>query len=373
MIPFGDLKREYRELKPHLDAAVRGVCESGWFVLGGKVEQFESAFARYAGGGVHAIGVGSGTDALYLSLVSCGVGHGDYVITVPNTAVPTISAISLAGAAPVFVDVDPVSFNMDPALLRQTIKREKARLGVRLKAVMPVHLYGQCADMDPILETAREYGLKVVEDACQAHGALYKGRMAGTMGDYGAFSFYPSKNLGAYGDGGAVLTGDLDGARRLVMLRNYGQRKRYYHKIIGINSRLDEMQAAILLAKLGLLDVWNRRRRAIAGFYSRAITNSRVTKPSVMPYGGHVFHLYVIRHPDRDALVGRLRDGGVGTAIHYPVPVHLQEAYAELGYGEGSFPASERLAGEIVSLPVFPQLSDEELAGVADVVNGFEA
>lgn len=371
MIPFGELKREYGELSREIDAAIKGVCESGWFVLGSNVEVFESEFAAYIGPDMHGVAVGSGTEALHLALVAAGVGHGDFVITVPNTAVPTVSAISLAGAAPLFVDIDPASLNMDPSLLRETAAWEKRRLGNRLKAVIPVHLYGQSADMEPIMDAAREFGLKVVEDACQAHGAEYKGTKVGSIGDYAAFSFYPSKNLGAYGDGGMVLTNDPAEAAKLKMLRNYGQVKRYYHKIKGVNSRLDEIQAAILLVKLKRLDAWNQRRREIASLYGALISDTRVSKPVEMPYGRSVSHLYVIRHPERDSLRAYLETNGVGTLIHYPVPIHTQEAYIDLGFREGSFPKAEKAAGEILSLPMFPQLEDNEVKRVSELINGF--
>ena len=372
MIPFGDLTREYRDISTELDQAIRGVCEKGWFILGEAGERFETAFAQYIGGDVHAVGVGSGTEALHLALVAAGVEYGDLVITVPNTAVPTVSAISFAGAIPLFVDVDPVSYNMDPAQLRDVVVRERRRSGKRVKAVIPVHLYGQSADMDPILEIAKEFELKVIEDACQAHGAEYKGRKVGSLGDYAAFSFYPSKNLGAYGDAGVILTQDPAEARKLKMLRNYGQEKRYFHKIKGFNSRLDELQAAILKVKLKYLDRWNSRRREIADFYTKNITDPFVIKPSEMPYGRHVFHLYVIRHPDRDGLQNYLKEKGVSTVIHYPVPVHLQEAYNDLGYPAGSFPVAEKFAKEIVSLPMFPQLTDDEVSTITEVINRYE-
>ncbi|HDK42351.1 MAG TPA: DegT/DnrJ/EryC1/StrS family aminotransferase [Candidatus Pacearchaeota archaeon] len=372
MIPFGDLSREYNELSYELEKAIKAVCQKGWFILGKKVEEFESLFARYIDDDIYAIGVGSGTEALHLSLVAAGVKHGDYVITVPNTAVPTVSAISFAGAKPLFVDVDPNSYNIDPMQLSSTIIKEKKRLGKRLKAVIPVHLYGQSADMDPILDIAKEFDLKVIEDACQAHGAEYKGHKVGSLGDYAAFSFYPSKNLGAYGDGGIILTRNPAEAKKLKMLRNYGQEKRYYHKIKGFNSRLDELQAAILLVKIKYLDKWNNRRREIANMYSQRIKNPSVIKHSQMIYGKHVYHLYVIRHPDRDGLKDYLEEKGIKTLIHYPIPIHLQEAYMDLGYTSGSFPVSEQIAEEILSLPIFPYLSNEEVNTIIDLVNEYE-
>jgi dTDP-4-amino-4,6-dideoxygalactose transaminase len=372
MIPFGDLSREYKELSDELERVIKDVCQNGWFVLGKKVQEFENAFANYISNNVYAIGVGSGTEALHLSLVASGVEHGDYVITVPNTAVPTVSAISFAGAKPLFVDIDQDSFNMDPTQLRSTIIKEKKRLGKKLKAVIPVHLYGQSADVDPILDVAKEFDLKVIEDACQAHGAEYKGHKVGSLGDYAAFSFYPSKNLGAYGDGGIILTKDPAEAKKLKMLRNYGQEKRYYHKIIGFNSRLDELQAAILMIKMKYLDKWNNRRREIANIYSQGIINPLVTKPSEMPYGKHIYHLYVIRRPDRDGLKNYLEKEAVKTMIHYPIPIHLQEAYKDLNYKESSFPVAEKIAKEIVSLPIFPQLKDEEVKRIVELINRYD-
>jgi dTDP-4-amino-4,6-dideoxygalactose transaminase len=371
MIAFGDLRREYQELSNEIDAVMRGVCRNGWFILGKKVEEFESAFAEFIGGSVQAVGVGSGTEALHLALVASGIEIGDYVITVPNTAVPTVSAITSAGAIPLFVDIDPENYTMDPSLLKDLVKREKRRLGRKLKGIVPVHLYGQSAHMEPILEVGKEFDLKVIEDACQAHGAMYRGRKVGSFGDYAAFSFYPSKNLGAYGDGGMVLTKDPGEAKKLKMLRNYGQEKRYYHAIKGFNSRLDELQAAILLAKMKYLDAWNARRREIADFYSENICNPTIVKPKEMSYGKHVFHLYVVRHNRRANLQASLEQGGVQTVIHYPVPIHLQEAYRDLGHGNGNFPVAEKCAEEILSLPIFPQLRNEEVRMVVELVNGY--
>lgn len=371
MIPFGDLSREYQELSEETNNAIQDVCKKGWFVLGLYGEDFEKAFAEYIGGDVYAVGVGSGTEALHLALVAAGVEYGDYVITVPNTAVPTASAISFAGATPVLVDIDPDSYNMDPVHLRDVVSKEKRRLGRRLKAIIPVHLYGQSADMDPILEVAREFDLKMIEDACQAHGTEYRGRKVGSLGDYAAFSFYPSKNLGAYGDGGIILTRDRAEAQKLKMLRNYGQERRYYYKIKGFNSRLDELQAAILITKLKYLDTWNERRRKIAEFYTKNIKNPHIMKPYEMSYGRHVFHLYVIRYPERDKFLSYLKEKGVNTIIHYPIPIHLQEAYKELKYPGGSFPVAEKYATEIISLPMFPQLKDEELITITELINDY--
>jgi len=369
-VPFGDLRREWVECGVEVRVAIDRVLESGRFVLGEELEGFEHAFSAYLGG-VHVIGVGSGTEALHLALMGAGVEPGDFVITVPNTAVPTVSAISAAGARPLFVDVDERSLTMDPQKLRDVVNREKSRSGRRLKAVIPVHLYGQTADMDPIVEVAREHGLTVVEDVAQAHGAGYKGRRAGTLGDVAAFSFYPSKNLGCYGDGGAVATPSAAAADQLKMLRNYGQQRRYYHEIKGVNSRLDELQAAILNAKLPHLEKWNRRRRQIAEMYGRLIDDQAVTKPVEMDYADHVHHLFVVRHRERDRLAAHLSERGVATAQHYPVCVHLQRAYEDLGLGRGAFPVAEEAAAQLLSLPVFPQLGDDEVAYVSECVNEF--
>jgi len=369
-VPFGDLRRERDECGAEVRAGIDRVLESGWFVLGTELERFEHAFAAYLED-VHVVGVGSGTEALHLALMVIGVEPGDFVITVPNTAVPTVSAISAVGATPLFVDVDERSFTMDPAQLRKLVDRQKPKLGRRLKAVVPVHLYGRSADMDPIVEVAREFDMAVVEDAAQAHGAMYKGRKAGTIGDLGAFSFYPSKNLGCYGDGGAVVTRSEAAAERLRMLRNYGQQRRNYHEIKGVNSRLDDVQAAILSAKLPFLDGWTARRREIARMYDRLIRDSEVARPLLEDPLRHVFHLYVLRHPQRDRLMSHLEHCGVGTAAHYPVPVHLQHAYADLGLGHGAFPVAEAAASQVVSLPIFPQLTDEEVAYVAECVDSF--
>jgi len=371
MIPFGDLGREYGELTIEIDSAVTGLLKSGWFVLGKKGEEFENAFADFIDKEVYAVGVGSGTEALHLALVASGVTHGDYVITVPNTAVPTVSAISFSGATPLLVDINPDTYNMDTDKLRELAVSGKKRFGNKLKAVIPVHLYGQSADMGPILDIASEFNLSVIEDACQAHGSEYKGKRVGSLGDYACFSFYPSKNLGAYGDGGMITTKNPEQARKLKMLRNYGQEKRYYHKIKGFNSRLDEIQAAVLLTKIKYLDKWNLRRRDIAGLYNQKIKNEAMTKPVEVSYGKHVFHLYVIRHPERDRLQTYLQQQDVQTVIHYPVPIHLQEAYKDLGYAHGEFPIAENAASEILSLPIFPQLRDEEAETVASLINNF--
>jgi dTDP-4-amino-4,6-dideoxygalactose transaminase len=367
-VPFGSVKRELDDCGDEIRAAVDRVIESGWFILGPEVEEFEAKFSGYLGGSP-VVGVGSGTEAIHLALVAAGVEAGDYVVTVPNTAVPTASAISAAGATPLLVDIASASFTMDPERLRELATEQKPRLGRRLKAIVPVHLYGQCADMDPIMDVAREFELVVVEDAAQASGAEYKGRKAGTIGDFGAFSFYPSKNLGCYGDGGAVLTQREEDAQRIRMLRNYGQTRRYYYEIKGINSRLGELQAAILTTKLQWLDSWNERRRQIADSYRASIGNPLVRTPATMDYAAHAWHLYVIRHPERDRLAAALAERGVATLIHYPVPIHLQRAYSDLGLREGAYPVAEAAASEVLSLPMFPQLTEDEIAYVCRQVD----
>lgn len=363
-VPFGDLRRQYDELREAIDAAVRRVHERGWYILGEEGEAFEREFADCLGV-ARTVGVGNGTEAIHLALRAVGVGAGDEVITVANTCVPTVSGIWQSGATLKLVDVDERSFNLDPARLADAITD-------RTRAIVVVHLYGQAADMDAILEIARARQLRVIEDAAQAHGATYKGRKLGSFGDAAAFSFYPSKNLGAHGDGGAVTTSDAAVAERLVSLRNYGQQRRYYHNEKGINSRLDEVQAAILRAKLPRLDDWNARRGELAELYNHGITNPLIQKPQEMAYGTPNYHLYVVRCRRRDELQAHLAAGGVSTLIHYPVPVHLQEAYADLGKGRGDYPVSEACADEILSLPIFPELSDAEARYVVEKLNSFE-
>ena len=357
MIPFGDLRLQYRAIKVELDEAIQSVLNDGWFILGKNVSAFEEEFAAYCGTGF-AVGVGNGTDALQLALMACGVGPGDEVITAPLSATFTALAISAVGAVPTFVDIDPNTYNMDPRKLEEAI-------GPRTKAIMPVHLYGQPADMDPILAVARKYNLFVIEDAAQAHGALYKGRRAGVLGDVGCFSFYPSKNLGAFGDGGMVVTNNPETAEKLRMLRHGGQKTRYDHQLLGRNSRLDELQAAILRVKLTHLEKWNERRRHIAALYTALLGDSKVEPPIEMPHARHIYHLYVIRCEDRDALQEHLTERGVGTAVHYPVPIHLQGAYRWLNLGRGSFPIAERYAEQVLSLPIYPELTDAKVRQVA--------
>jgi len=364
VIPFSDLKLQYLSLKEEIDASIQRVLESGWFILGREVEAFEEEFTRYVGAD-YGVGVGSGTEALHLGLLACGVGPGDEVITVSHTAVATVAAIELTGARPVLVDIDPRSYTMDPAHM-------EASIGPATRAIVPVHLYGQTADLDPILSIARRHGLRVLEDAAQAHGAEYKGRKAGSSGDVGCFSFYPTKNLGAFGDGGLVATSDADLAERLKLLREYGWAERYVSSTKGTNSRLDEIQAAILRVKLKKLDEWNAIRREHAALYDQLLAGGPVVTPAEMEYGKHCYHIYAIRSTRREGLRQFLRQNGVGALVHYPVPVHLQEGYRDLGLGEGSLPVTEQVAAEVLTLPVAPEVTEEQIRQVCELVLEFE-
>jgi dTDP-4-amino-4,6-dideoxygalactose transaminase len=362
-VPFVDLKAQYRPIANEINTAISTVLSDSDFILGEQVEQFEQEFAR-ASGVRYAIGVDSGTSALELALRACHIGPGDEVITAANTFIATALAISYTGAKPVLVDVDPLTYNMDSQCLEEAITE-------RTKAVIPVHLYGQAADLDPILELARSRHLVVIEDACQAHGATYKGKRVGSMGDAAAFSFYPAKNLGAFGDGGAVVTNDERIAQAVRMLRNYGQSKKYIHDLRGYNRRLDTLQAAVLLAKLKYLDQWNAARREHAQMYRQQLAGTQVITPVAADYGDPVWHLYVIRAQDRDGLRKHLTERGISTGIHYPVPIHLQQAYADLGYGPGSFPVTERASDQVLSLPMYAELTPEQIASVAEAIKEF--
>ncbi len=360
-IEFNNLKPAHAALAAEIDAAVRRVLERGWFILGPEVEAFECAFADYHGVR-HAVGVASGTDALELSLRSANIGPGDEVITVAHTAVATVCAVERAGARPVLVDIDPLTYTMDPDAAR-------AAVTPRTRALVPVHLYGHPAAMAELQALAERHNLLLLEDCAQAHGARYDGHLVGRMGHLGAFSFYPTKNLGAYGDGGAVITNDDRLAERLRRLRNYGQVTRYQHAERGVNSRLDEVQAAILAVKLAHLDRHNDERRRLAGLYRERLTG--VALPRDDGPGRpvrHAYHLFVVRHPKRDALREALQRRGVGTLIHYPVPVHLQPAYADLGYRPGSLPVTERIASEVLSLPLYVGLTEADIDAVARAV-----
>jgi dTDP-4-amino-4,6-dideoxygalactose transaminase len=363
VIPFADLRQQYLSLKDEIDASIQRVLNSGWFILGSEVAAFEEEFAAYLAA-PYAVGVGSGTDALHLALLACGVGPGDEVITVSHTAVATVAAIELAGARPVFVDIDPRSFTMDHTQL-------EGKIGPPTRAILPVHLYGQVADMAPILSLARAHGVRVVEDAAQAHGAEYRGHKAGSLGDVGCFSFYPTKNLGAFGDGGLVVTSDAVLAERLRLLRQYGWAERYVSSIKGTNSRLDELQAAMLRVKLQKLEEWNGLRRKHARLYDLLLQDAAVVTPAEMEYGKHCYHIYAIRTQYRDQLREFLRERGVGALVHYPVPVHLQEAYRNVGYEEGTLPVTERVAREVLTLPVAPEVTEEQIREVCALVRQF--
>lgn len=359
-VPYLDLKAQYRSIKGEIDAAVAGLLESCQFILGKEVANFEREFAAYCGAS-ECIALNSGTSALHLALLAAGVGPGDEVITVPFTFVASVAAVIYTGARPVLVDIDPRSFTMDPASIESAITP-------RTKAILPVHLYGQTADMDPILEIARRYNLIVIEDAAQSHGANYKGRPAGSIGDIGCFSFYPAKNLGAYGEGGAVTTDNPDYAKTVRMLRDWGQEGKYRHVLRGYNYRMEGFQGAILRVKLRHLEQWTERRRAIAQAYNELLSDMNVETPAEMPWARHVYHVYSVRSKERDALQSALAAEGIQTAIHYALPAHLQPAYADLGYSKGSLPESEKAANSVLALPVYPELTDAHVRLVAQAI-----
>jgi dTDP-4-amino-4,6-dideoxygalactose transaminase len=365
MVPFMDMKARHAPMKADLMRVIGQVIDSGAFAGGPYVERFERDFAEYCGTN-HAVGVGSGTDALWLALVALGIGPGDEVVTVPMTFAATVEAICLAGAKPVFVDIHPRTHTMDPEALQQAITP-------RTKAVVPVHLFGQMADMEPILRIAESHGLRVIEDAAQAHGAEYRGRRAGSLGDAGCFSFYPSKNLGALGEAGAVVTNDEQVASKLRLLRDHGQSGKNRHALIGWNSRMDGVQAAVLSHKLRFLDAENAARRNHAAFYDEALRGlSGIRLPETARGREHVYHLYVVRARDRRSLVWSLEEDEVGYGVHYPVPVHLQPAYRVLGHHVGDFPVAEQCAAEFVSLPMFAELTFDQLSAVAMAVRDSE-
>jgi len=366
-VPLLDLKAQYRQIRAEVMAALESVCEEQAFILGARVADLEKDLQRYLGA-VHAVGVASGTDAILLSLMVCGVGPGDEVVTVPYTFFATAGSISRLGAKPVFVDIRPDTFNMDAAQVAE-------RVTPRTKAIIPVHLFGQCADMELIVKVAASRGLAVVEDAAQAIGAKQHGRQAGTIGRLGCFSFFPSKNLGGFGDGGMVTTGDAALAERVRMLRVHGSREKYLHEMVGFNSRLDALQAAVLRVKLTYLDRWTEGRRRNATQYERLFQDvklqDRVTLPTTDPGNYHVFNQFTIRVQKRDELRAYLKDKGIGTEVYYPIPLHSQTCYRELGYRTGSFPVSERAAREALSLPIYAELSDDQLAYVVDTIAAF--
>ena len=362
-VSFVDLKRQYEKIKNEIDNAIFKIVNDGDFILGKELEAFEKEFASYCDSKFCA-GVNSGTSALYFALVALGITKGDEVILPANTFIAAAFAVSYTGANPVFVDIDKESYNIDAAKIKEKITK-------KTKAIVPVHLYGQTADINPILETAKKYDLKVIEDCCQAHGALYKGKKAGSIGDVGCFSFYPSKNLGAYGDGGAIVTSDEKILEKICMLRNYGQKVKYHHLIKGFNDRLDNIQAAVLRVKLKYLDKWNKIRIKHALLYNSLLEDTCAVIPVQKDYAKHVYHQYVIRTMERKNLSKYLNSKQISTFIYYPIPIHLQKAYSDLNCKKGTFPITEQYANEIISLPIFPELKQEEIGYVVSNVKEF--
>lgn len=359
-VPLLDLRAQYAAIRDEILRALQEVADSSSYVLGPRVARFEEAFAAFVGAR-HCIGVNSGTSALHLALIAAGVGPGDEVITVPMTFVATSWAISYVGATPVFVDVDPVTYTMDVSQVERRLRR-------RTRAILPVHLYGQPADLGPLLDLGRRRGIPIIEDAAQAHGARYEGRSAGTLGICGCFSFYPGKNLGAYGEAGAIVTDDDRIADRLKALRDHAQEKRYHHAELGFNYRMDAFQGAILGVKLPYLEGWTEARRRLAGRYREALEGLPLKLPTEAPGRRHVWHLYVALHPRRDQLRRRLEAAGIQTGLHYPVPVHLQGAYAQLEHRPGDFPIAERVARDCISLPLFPEMTERQQDRVIDAL-----
>lgn len=363
-VPFVDLKAQYKTIAGEVDEALHNVVSNADFILGKDVELFEHEFAHFCEAD-YAVGVDSGTSALELALRAYGIGEGDEVITVSHTFIATVAAISYTGARPVLIDIDPDTYNIDVAQIEPAVTP-------RTKAIVPVHLYGQAADLDPILSIARKHNLIVIEDACQAHGALYKGKSVGAEGDAGCFSFYPGKNLGAYGDAGMIVTNSKELADRVRLLRNYGQSQKYQHVIMGYNRRLDSLQAAVLRAKLRHLDGWNASRRRAAKFYDEMLKDvDGVRTPYHAEESVHVYHLYVIQHPKRDQLLKYLKEQGVYAGLHYPTPVHLQPCYEHLGTPRGSLPFTEAAASRVISLPMFAEITEEQIEYVCDRIKSF--
>ena len=361
-VQFVDLKTQYQGIKEDVMAEIGQALDGMQLLLGKNVQTLESEFADFCGTEC-AIGVGSGTDALHIALRACGIGPEDEVITVSHTFIATVEAIILAGAKPVFVDIDPETYNMDTSQIEKMVNS-------KTRAIIPVHIYGQPADMDPILELAKKYNLKVIEDSCQAHGAEYKGRRTGSLGDIGCFSFYFSKNLGAYGEAGIITTSDPEIAKRCRMIRDHGSSVKYHHELIGFNGRLDELQAAVLRIKLPHLDEWTDNRRQLAEAYKASLPEELII-PQEMPWAKHVYHLYVVRTPEREQLREWLAGKDIGVGIHYPIPVHLQEAWREYGGGDYSLPVTEQITREILSLPMYPEMSMDELGYVCECVREF--
>jgi dTDP-4-amino-4,6-dideoxygalactose transaminase len=365
-VPFLDLKAQYKAIKDEVHAAINDVMENTAFAGGPFVAKFEQEFAKFCDC-KHAVGVGNGTDALWLSLIALGIKPGDEVITVPNTFIATAEAISFSGAKPVFVDILEETNNMNPALIEAAITK-------KTKAIIPVHLFGQPADMDPIMTIAKKHGLFMIEDACQAHGAEYKGKKAGSIGNTGAFSFYPGKNLGAYGEAGAVVTNDDAIVEKMRMFRDHGQAKKYYHGMIGWNARMDGIQGAVLHVKLKYLQGWNDSRRKNAQKYSELLSAVKdVMPPRQAEYAKHIYHIYAIRIKQREKLMAHLTAKGIACGIHYPIPLHLQDAYRFLNLGVGSFPIAEKCAAEYLSLPMYPELTSEQINYVAKEIKEFYA
>lgn len=371
MVPFIDLKRQYKKIKGEILSATQRVYEKGRFILGEEVSAFEKEFSHYCGVR-YGVGVGSGTDALYLALKATGIGEGDEVVTVANSFVATALAISFTGAKPLFVDIDPKTYTMDPNHLELLLKHQKAKgSGRKIKAILPVHLYGHPAEMDSIMEIANRYELIVIEDACQAHGAKYGKKKVGSFGAMGCFSFYPTKNLGGYGDGGMVVTNHKRYDQNLRLLRCYGERKKYEHILKGHNSRLDEIQAAILRVKLKYLDQWNGERRRKAKIYTQMLSPLGVVCPSEKKGVRHVYHLYTIKTKKRDSLQTFLKKRGIETLIHYPIPIPLQKAYRELEYHKRDLPLTNQWSRKILSLPFFPEMKESEMEEVAEGIRSF--
>jgi dTDP-4-amino-4,6-dideoxygalactose transaminase len=364
IVPFLDLKAQFKGIEQEVMPMVAEAMANAAFIGGRQVTGFEEEFARFCES-KYCVGVNSGTDALRFSLLACGVGPGDEVITVPNTFIATTEAVSQVKAKPVFVDISPDTYNID-------VSRIEERISEKTKAVLPVHLYGQPADMDSIFEIANKHSLVVIEDACQAHGALYKNKKAGSLGMAGCFSFYPGKNLGAYGEGGAVVTQDEQIANKIRMIRDHGQVKKYYHDMEGYNGRLDAIQAGVLRIKLKRLEGWNQSRRENATYYNRLLSDVNGVKvPMEADFAKSVYHLYVILVDERDDLQKYLGEKGIGTGLHYPLPLHVQRAYAHLGYREGAFPVTERVARKLLSLPMFPELTKEQIECVVEEIKEF--
>ena len=356
MIPYVDLKAQYHAIQAEIDAAIKRTLETSQFILGQDVAAFEEEYAAFCHAS-YAIGVNSGTSALHLAMLAARIGPGDEVITVPFTFVATVAAIEYVGARPVFVDIDGVTYTMDPAQIEAAITE-------RTKAIVPVHLYGHPADMDPIMEIAARRNLIVIEDAAQAHAAEYKGRRVGSIGELGCFSFYPGKNLGAYGEGGAVITSNADYAKIIRMLRDWGQEKRYNHVLKGYNYRMEGLQGAILRVKLRHLEAWTEARRSHARLYDRLLSDTLIQRPTARPESRHVYHVYAVRTPHRDTVRKALADRDIQSGVHYPVPIHLLDAWSNLGYKEGDFPVAEQMAQEELSLPIYPELTHAQIESI---------